>query len=202
MSVNALGTLDNAGKRSSVPVNLIFAQDMEGGIGYDGTLPWENRPYKRDMRMFRELTSGPTGSKNAVIMGYRTWLSIPVRFRPLKSRTNIVMTSTHREELLAEGSVHFAFDSWGGVTDHLETAPYDSVWVIGGAEVYCSAIANVRVDKIYRTTFKERFRCDKFIDIEGILDREGLSFLTETMYEDDESKVDILTVTGRKEGCQ
>ena len=56
-----------------------------GVIGADGALPWH---LPEDLKLFRERTTGST-----VVMGRRTWESLPERFRPLPGRTNVVLTS-------------------------------------------------------------------------------------------------------------
>ena len=66
-------------------LSLIWAQARNGVIGADGALPWR---LPEDLALFRELTTGST-----VVMGRRTWESLPERFRPLPGRTNVVLTS-------------------------------------------------------------------------------------------------------------
>ena len=87
-----------------LPVNVIVASTPSGGIGKDGKLPWE---LPGDMAYFKEVTlrtatpaattpaGGPSVAKrNAVVMGRKTWSSIPAKFRPLKGRLNVVLTSS------------------------------------------------------------------------------------------------------------
>jgi dihydrofolate reductase/thymidylate synthase len=80
---------------SQIPggLQLVVAATRNGfGIGKDGTLPWK---LPGDMAYFKELTirtRGESGVQNAVIMGRRTWDSIPPKFRPLKGRINIVLS--------------------------------------------------------------------------------------------------------------
>jgi dihydrofolate reductase len=102
-----------------VSVQLIWAQARNGVIGAGGQLPWR---LPEDMALFRELTTGGT-----VVMGRRTWESLPERFRPLPGRTNVVLTSDPRWS--AEGARRA-----GSVDDVLAAHP--SVWVIGGGVVY------------------------------------------------------------------
>lgn len=71
---------------------LVVAATKNGlGIGKDGQLPWK---LPGDMAYFRELTSRTRDStkQNAVIMGRKTWDSIPAKFKPLKGRINIVLS--------------------------------------------------------------------------------------------------------------
>ena len=102
-------------------VALIWAQSRSGVIGVDGGLPWH---LPEDLALFRRLTTGST-----VVMGRRTWESLPERFRPLPGRTNVVLTSD--PEWAAEGAQRAA-----SVADVL--AGHDSLWVIGGGAVYAA----------------------------------------------------------------
>lgn len=102
-------------------VGLIWAQSRDGVIGAAGRLPWR---LPEDMALFRKLTTGST-----VVMGRRTWESLPERFRPLPGRTNVVLTSDPGWS--AEGAHRAA-----AVDDVL--ADHPSVWVIGGGVVYAA----------------------------------------------------------------
>ncbi len=102
-------TMALVGKNVRKPLYLIVATAIEPpmGIGYKGGLPWAQ--LKSDMGFFRRVTmqdsvdrtSGEhqddrgnesVRRKNSVIMGRKTWESIPKRFRPLKGRVNVVIT--------------------------------------------------------------------------------------------------------------
>jgi dihydrofolate reductase len=102
-----------------VRVALIWAQARDGVIGADGGLPWH---LPEDMALFRRLTMGAT-----VVMGRRTWESLPDRFRPLPGRTNVVLTTDPRWS--ADGAQRAA-----SVAQVL--AEHESFWVIGGGAVY------------------------------------------------------------------
>ncbi len=102
-------------------VSLIWAQARDGLIGASGALPWH---LPEDLASFRSLTTGST-----VVMGRRTWESLPERFRPLPGRTNVVLTSD--PDWSAEGATRA-----GSVADVL--AEHESLWVIGGGAVYAA----------------------------------------------------------------
>jgi dihydrofolate reductase len=102
-------------------VALIWAQARKGVIGADGGLPWH---LPEDLALFRRLTMGAT-----VVMGRRTWESLPERFRPLPGRTNVVLTS---DPTWSAAGAHRC----GSVADVL--AEHESVWVIGGGAVYAA----------------------------------------------------------------
>ena len=105
---------------------LVAAIARGGVIGRDGTIPWR---IPEDMEHFRVLTMG-----HPVVMGRRTWESIPDRFRPLPGRRNIVVT--RNPNWSGEGA-----DRARSIEDALillEGAP--RVFVIGGAELYAVAL--------------------------------------------------------------
>ncbi len=98
----------------------------DGVIGLGGGLPWR---IPEDMRRFRELTLG-----HAVVMGRRTWDSLPERFRPLPGRRNVVVT---RNNSWCSKEAERAA-SLKGALALLEDA--DHVFVIGGGELYRAAL--------------------------------------------------------------
>ena len=102
-------------------VGLIWAQSTSGVIGRDGTIPWH---LPEDLARFKTLTMGHT-----VVMGRRTWDSLPARFRPLPGRRNVVLTRNSGFE--APGAEVF-----GSIDDAID----DQTWVIGGSEIYHLAL--------------------------------------------------------------
>ena len=118
-----------------VTIGLIWAEANGGVIGSGGTMPWH---LPEDLAHFRAVTGAST-----VVMGRRTWESLPERFRPLPGRPNIVVT--RRPDWQAEGavtahSVEEAIAASG--TDDADA----TIWIIGGAELYSSAIT--RADRL------------------------------------------------------
>lgn len=104
-----------------VRVGLVWAESRNRVIGNDGAMPWH---LPEDMAHFKELTGD-----GAVLMGRRTWDSLPSRFRPLAGRLNIVIT--RQSGFTAEGAsvVH-------SVEEALALAGGGPTWVIGGSEIY------------------------------------------------------------------
>ena len=96
---------------------LIWAQSTSGVIGRNGTIPWQ---LPEDMARFKELTMG-----HPVVMGRRTWESLPAKVRPLPGRRNIVLT--RNPDYRAAGAE--------AVTS-LDAALAGETWVIGGSEIY------------------------------------------------------------------
>ncbi len=114
-------------------VSLIWAQSASGVIGRAGDIPWR---LPEDMSRFKALTMGHT-----VVMGRRTWESLPARFRPLPGRRNVVLT--RQADYVAEGahvvrSFEDALSPRGSSAD--DALMHDNVWVIGGAEIYALAL--------------------------------------------------------------
>ncbi|AUH43162.1 dihydrofolate reductase [Streptomyces sp. CMB-StM0423] len=112
-------------------VGLIWAQARDGVIGADNGIPWR---LPEDMAHFKATTLG-----HPVVMGRRTWDSLPPRFRPLPGRRNVVVTRDPR--WTAEGAV--GAGSVDGALEVAEGSPAATmVWVIGGGEVYRAALAH------------------------------------------------------------
>jgi dihydrofolate reductase len=103
-------------------VGLIWAQSATGVIGRAGAIPWR---LPEDLARFKNLTLGHT-----VVMGRRTWESLPARVRPLPGRRNVVLT--RQADYMAEGA-----HVMSSLDDALSGA---DVWVIGGAEIYMLAL--------------------------------------------------------------
>jgi dihydrofolate reductase len=102
-------------------VRLVWAQGEDGVIGAGGALPWH---LPEDLRLFRALTAGST-----VVMGRRTWESLPPRSRPLPGRRNVVLSSTVTS---LGDDVRLARSA-----EEVPAADGD-LWVIGGGSVYAA----------------------------------------------------------------
>ena len=112
---------------SSPRLHLIFARASNGVIGRDNQLPWH---LPEDLAHFKRTTMG-----SPVIMGRKTWDSLPARFRPLPGRTNIVVT--RNPAWLAEGALRAS-----SLQEALSLCPAEAAdaWVIGGAQIYAAAL--------------------------------------------------------------
>jgi dihydrofolate reductase len=112
-------------------INLIWAQARNRVIGLNGTMPSWNLP--EDLAHLKRSTLGCP-----VIMGRKTWDSIPAKFRPLPGRTNIVLT---RQSDWQESGAQRVSDLQEALSycKQLASKP-DTVWVIGGAQIYAQAL--------------------------------------------------------------
>ncbi len=107
-------------------VTVVAAVARNGTIGRDNALVWSD---PQDLRHFRDLTMGCP-----VVMGRRTWESLPARFRPLPGRRNVVVTRDPHWR--ADGAEAAA--SLPQALARLADAP--RVFVIGGAQLYALAL--------------------------------------------------------------
>jgi dihydrofolate reductase/thymidylate synthase len=158
---------------------IVVAATRQLGIGRNGQLPWK---LSGDMKYFKNLTeeTSDRGKRNAVVMGRNTWESIPQKFRPLPGRLNIVLSRSaqnnenvnssnrntlsleHRgspEDVLVHGSLDSALEMLASpdFKDKVET-----VFVIGGGQVYKDAIKSPLCDAIHITKVDSDVECDTF----------------------------------------
>ena len=127
-------------------VSLLAAVARDGVIGRDGGIPWH---LPEDVARFKALTTGHT-----VVMGRRTWESLPDRFRPLPGRRNVVVT---RDPAWRAPGAERA----GSVDEALRVlAGEDVVFVIGGAEIYAAALPYA--DELLLTEIEEAVAGDTF----------------------------------------
>ncbi|MDN5823168.1 MAG: dihydrofolate reductase [Micrococcaceae bacterium] len=110
-------------------IGMIWAQTVDGVIGQGGTMPWH---LPEDMKHFKHTTLG-----HPVIMGRRTWASIPAKFRPFAGRTTIVLTSEDRTAAEATEAGATVAGSPQEALDAAATAEGSAeIWICGGGEVY------------------------------------------------------------------
>lgn len=131
-------------------INLIWAQARHSSgravIGHNGGMPWH---LPEDLARFKALTNGWP-----VIMGRKTWDSLPVKFRPLPNRSNVVITRQHgwtASGAAVASDLQHALDLCG-------TA--EEVWIIGGAQIY--ALAEPLAQRIEVTEIAQDFEGDAF----------------------------------------
>ena len=141
-------------------LDIVVAADEAWGIGKNEQIPWR---LPGDMRWFKELTctQEPVGTLSIVIMGRKTWDSIPDRFRPLPGRLNVVV-SRNPTLALPEG-VRLA----SSVAEALEKSAGGRVFCIGGGEIYRSAMEMPTCRRIYLTRVFGQFECDTFFQEPG-----------------------------------
>ena len=125
-------------------INLIYARASNGVIGKDNTMPWH---LPEDLAHFRQLTQGWP-----VVMGRKTWDSLPPRFRPLPGRRNVVLT---RQTDWAQAGAERAADLAQALA---LCGDAEEVWVMGGAQIY--ALAEPLAQRIEVTEIDRAFEGD------------------------------------------
>lgn len=116
---------------------VVVAATGDMGIGKDGKLPWK---LPSDLKFFKDITLSTfdSGKKNAVIMGRKTWESIPPEYRPLCGRLNVVLTRSRSFDIATAENVLMC-GSLSSALELLAASPYclsiEKVFVIGGGQI-------------------------------------------------------------------
>ena len=128
------------------------------GIGKDNSLPWH---LKGDMKHFKKNTINcASHPENAVIMGRNTWESIPEKFRPLPNRKNIVVSNSGKINGEKENCI--VVHSLDEGIRYAQNKACPTCFIIGGAQLYSSAIHNPKVVSIMVTEIYKQYECDTF----------------------------------------
>jgi dihydrofolate reductase len=132
-------------------LHLIFARSSNGVIGRQNALPWH---LPEDLAHFKRLTLGCP-----VIMGRKTWDSLPPRFRPLPGRLNIVVTRQAHWQAEGARCANSLAQAMSICQDHAD------VWVIGGAEIYAQSLP--QADSAVVTEIDQDFEGDAYAPVFG-----------------------------------
>jgi dihydrofolate reductase/thymidylate synthase len=150
--------------------NLIYAKDLNNGIAKENSIPWK---IKSDMNWFKNLTSDfyIESERNIVVMGYKTWESIPSKFKPLNNRLNVIVTNTHYNDLTKEIEEKDIKDTivTNNIDDVMEIykTRNETMWIIGGKQIYDYFLP--MADYVYATKIFDTFDCDLQIDDTSVL---------------------------------
>lgn len=137
-------------------INAIFAVDQNGGMGFNGTLPWPHN--SEDLQYFKEQTLG-----DIVIMGRRSW-DDPKLPKPLPGRTTFVVTNRNN---VGYGAVAIGGDVAAEIQKIAAGYPEKTIWIIGGVNL----LEQTRdiVDNVHLTHFKGSYKVDTRIDLKRYL---------------------------------
>lgn len=138
---------------------IVVAHDLNRGIGFGNDLPWH---LPSEMRWLYRMTTKvhEQGKSNAVLMGRRTWDSIPLARKPLIKRVNVVLSRTgyiprHGETIFRK------------LDEAIETIEkrqeVETCFVLGGAHVYSACLQSGIVDEVLETEIQERFIVDTWM---------------------------------------
>lgn len=107
-------------------ITLIAAISTNNCIGKNGNVPWH---IPEDLEHFKHATMG-----KIVLMGRKTWESIPLKYRPLPKRKNIVITRQTHYPVPEGVEVHQTVD------EALAAHAGEDIMVVGGGEIYAQTI--------------------------------------------------------------
>lgn len=111
-------------------IKLIYAKSEDNIIGDGNKLPWH---LPDDLKYFKEQTG-----KDTVLMGRKTWESLPIKVRPLPGRKNIIITNTFN--YIDNENVLVITDPIKYLKDHLAKDNNETIWVIGGTKIFNLAL--------------------------------------------------------------
>jgi dihydrofolate reductase / thymidylate synthase len=128
------------------------------GIGKNNNLPWKH--IKKDMNRFTNITTSTFDAvkTNSVIMGRKTWESLPNKFKPLPNRKNIVVSKT----LTDIENVKVCSSLTKALNYSYSLPEVESTFVIGGSSIYTTALKRYDIDNLYVTEVDRQLDADTF----------------------------------------
>lgn len=142
------------------------------GIGLNGTLPWK---IPKDLKFFAHVTkyTKDKSKRNALIIGRKTWFSIPKQARPLPGRLNFIISNTisNKSELDFNPSANeddiFIKKSFNEAIEFINgelKEKVESIYIIGGSQIYKEAFQHNDFDTLFLTRVISPFDCDTFLE--------------------------------------
>ncbi|KAL4277354.1 hypothetical protein AHAS_Ahas20G0298800 [Arachis hypogaea] len=167
---NGSGNGNGIGKLNPPPnlqrnYQVVVAATPDMGIGKDGKLPWK---LPTDLKFFKEVTvtTSDPGKKNAVVMGRKTWDSIPLKYRPLPGRLNVVLTRSDSFDIARAENVVIC-RSMASALELLAEPPYilsiEKIFVIGGGQIFRETLNAPGCEAIHITEIQTSIECDTFM---------------------------------------
>ena len=162
-----------------IKINAIVAMCHSNyGIGVNGSLPWR---LKKDLKFFAHITkfTKDKTKSNAVIIGRKTWFSLPSISRPLPNRINIIVSNTvdSKTELMAKpdsnlDDIHIckSYEDAIELVNKELSNKIESIYVIGGSQLYHSAFDYKDFHRLYLTRVYADVICDTFLEPYNFLD--------------------------------
>lgn len=141
-------------------------------IGKDNQIPWRS---KLDMKWFKMVTTG-----SPVVMGRKSWDSLPPRFKPLPDRFNVVMSNSpgnvdSNPDMIMAGSLDEVVDIFFDRYPQGVTIPHHNrVFIIGGAEIYKQALQADILSDLLITRVHGDYQGDTVLNLEPYIGRYNL----------------------------
>ena len=134
-------------------INGIVAMDNNKGIGKNNNLPWN---LKSDLNRFQRITTG--NGNNALIIGKNTWNSIKF----LKRRDHLILSTTLNLDYKQDENIVKSFKTIYDILDFIKVKKYETVWVIGGSEIYKKCLQMNLINELHITLINDKYDCDTF----------------------------------------
>lgn len=147
-------------------MKLIVATDANFGIGIQNQLPWS---FAKDMQHFKNLTT--QNPNTLVLMGRKTYESIPLKFKPLPQRLNVIISSqdlslqdyVSLKNFNQDLSQAYYINSLFELSEFLSEHPEFDAFCIGGQSVYDLCLQQNFITEIFHTQVQDVFTCDRFL---------------------------------------
>nr|AEI30188.1 dihydrofolate reductase [uncultured bacterium] len=141
-------------------IKIIVAYGRNHEIGYENGMPWH---LPNELRWVSKVTRHTTDPqrRNAIVMGRRTWESIPAKLRPLKGRLNVVVSHKSPQRLASENLL-YCNSLEEALSQLRHHALIETVFIFGGSTIYKQALELGVVDEIHATELQESFTADTF----------------------------------------
>ena len=128
-------------------IKVIVAMSMPSrGIGLENNIPWY---IPEDLKRFSKLTKG--NGNNAIIMGRKTWESLPIK--PLPKRQNIILSKksldNNYEIKLFDNELYFS--NLNDAIENCKLKEINTVWIIGGEKIYDLTLKTLPINRVYVT---------------------------------------------------
>jgi dihydrofolate reductase len=173
-------------------INIIVAYCNNNGIGKDNSLVWN---IKSDMAKFKQLTSG--NGNNAIIMGKNTFVSLNNEYG-LANRDNLILSKSLKLSKYNGKQRVQSFINVQSLEEFVKTQNYDTVWVIGGEQIYRLFLDNYKKDessifnisKIYITYINKDYECTSFFpDLAHYTTKHNLLFYNKKVHATNDSTI-------------
>lgn len=142
---------------------IIVTHTQSYGIGSNGNIPW-HLPSELQFFLNQTINTTTKTKQNIVIMGRKTWDSIPHQYRPLRDRFNIVITNS--PQTIGESDTHICLTSFDDAIKYSKKNEelYECCYIIGGSSIYKAALECPKIRFLYGTTIKYPHKCDTYIE--------------------------------------
>jgi|UniRef100_A0A6C0ITY8 dihydrofolate reductase len=136
-------------------INIICALAKNKTIGYKGSIPWH---IPKDLKYFKKITSGDKND-NALVMGRKTWQSLPTYPNTLPNRNSYIITNN--PPLISRKNITFI--EMPSTEDIITMKKkHSNIWICGGQSIYEYFINKPYIDKLYLTELNSDFKGDTY----------------------------------------